>query len=161
VTDPDDFREQHLRGADFLGAFAIVERDGAILFVQNERRIDGMPVKVWDLPGGQVEPGERLAEALARELREELGITPLEPEFVFWQEGEKQSHGARSYVWRSFFFRVPRFTGRLGTGSEPLPWRFVPRAEIAALLVAPYHDSFRTWLESGGTSFSSVWEDSP
>jgi len=34
---------------------------------------------VWDLPGGHVEPGERPAAALVRELAEELGIRVREP----------------------------------------------------------------------------------
>src|SRR5262249_46794308 len=56
--------------ADFLGAYAIVERGGACLFVQNERVIGGREVLTWDLPGGRVERGELLEEALARELTE-------------------------------------------------------------------------------------------
>jgi 8-oxo-dGTP pyrophosphatase MutT (NUDIX family) len=40
---------------------------------------------VWDLPGGHVEPAESPADALARELDEELGITvepPVGPPFA-------------------------------------------------------------------------------
>ena len=51
----------------------IVEPTGSVSlsdtsFVRNERVIDGRVTRVWDLPGGQVEPGELLEETLRREL---------------------------------------------------------------------------------------------
>ena len=44
---------------------------------------------VWDLPGGHVESGESTVVALARELREELGIEALiEPTVLFRIESD-------------------------------------------------------------------------
>jgi len=37
---------------------------------------------VWDLFGGHMEPGEGQPETLVRELREELGITPLQWKYL-------------------------------------------------------------------------------
>ena len=46
----------------------VVRSDGRILLVKNSYR------GVWEYPGGQVEVGENLIEALEREIREESGI---------------------------------------------------------------------------------------
>ena len=50
----------------------IVGDDGRILITQ--RRADQALGGQWEFPGGKVEPGEAPVAALARELREELGV---------------------------------------------------------------------------------------
>ncbi len=46
--------------------------DGRVLITQ--RLADDTLGGYWEFPGGKVEPGEELRAALARELREELGV---------------------------------------------------------------------------------------
>ena len=54
-------------------AGALIREDGQILLghrTATRRHYPG----VWDLPGGHIEAGETSEEAIARELREELGV---------------------------------------------------------------------------------------
>jgi 8-oxo-dGTP diphosphatase len=50
---------------------AFIERRGRVLL--SRRRADQSFPLTWEFPGGKVEPGEDLASALVREIREELG----------------------------------------------------------------------------------------
>lgn len=51
---------------------AAIERDGRYLAARRTRPAD--VAGRWELPGGKVEPGETEEQALAREIREELGV---------------------------------------------------------------------------------------
>ena len=59
-----------------VAACALIDTDGRVLLAQ---RPEGKPMAgLWEFPGGKVEPGERPAQSLIRELNEELGITVKE-----------------------------------------------------------------------------------
>jgi 8-oxo-dGTP diphosphatase len=53
---------------------AVIERGDRRLLIGQRRRDDSSPLK-WEFPGGKVREGESAEAALARELREELGVT--------------------------------------------------------------------------------------
>jgi len=84
---------------------AVIERDGQVLIGQRKPR--GRHGLKWEFPGGKVEPGEEPRAALARELREELGIEA--------QIGEEIERYDFSYAAQPathlIFFRVTEFAG--------------------------------------------------
>lgn len=53
---------------------AVIERSDRRLLIGQRRRGDTSPLK-WEFPGGKVEERETPEDALARELKEELGAT--------------------------------------------------------------------------------------
>ncbi len=78
----------------------------------------------YTLPGGHVEPGESVVEAVIREMQEETGLTVLQPRLC----GLKQFPG-REGRYLVFLFRSDCFTGELRSSREgKMEW--VPRNQL-------------------------------
>ncbi|MDD3310616.1 (deoxy)nucleoside triphosphate pyrophosphohydrolase [Pseudodesulfovibrio sp.] len=95
----------------------IIWRDGRYLAV--ERPEGGPMAGWWEFPGGKIEPGETREQALVRELREELAVTP--EDFEFWRELE---HAYETFSVRLHFFHIRKYSGEL-TAMEKQRWAWV------------------------------------
>ncbi|VCU70053.1 CTP pyrophosphohydrolase [Pigmentiphaga humi] len=107
----------------------MLQPDGRLLLGQ---RPAGKPYAGWwELPGGKLEPGESVLQALARELHEELGIAVLES-----SRWITHVHAYSHATVRLYFCRVTRWEGQpRGLESQALQWagiRAANRPEIEA-----------------------------
>lgn len=59
-----------------VGVKALIKNDkGQYLFLRRSERMEAETEPHWDIPGGRIDPTERLEQALAREIAEETNLT--------------------------------------------------------------------------------------
>ncbi len=95
------------------------------------RRGHGPAAGEWSVPGGRVELGETLAEAVLRELAEETGLEGMCDELIGWVERIGDDH---HFVIFDFLVTVlddPEMALRAGADAAEAAW--VPIDEVAHL----------------------------
>lgn len=71
-----------MSGQKHIQVAAAIIRHGSC-FLAAQRPLDGPYGGQWEFPGGKLEAGESPQDALARELKEELNIVPLDFKHAF------------------------------------------------------------------------------
>ena len=111
-------------------AAVILKPDGSFLL---GRRPEGKPYAgYWEFPGGKIEPGETAAQALVRELHEELGIEA--DRYTPWI--------TREYIYphahvRLHFFRVSGWHGEIrDIHHDALAWKRAGNVDVEPMLPA-------------------------
>ena len=108
-----------------VGAIAVTDDDRILLIRRGHSPGKGQ----WSVPGGRVEGGETLAEAVVRELTEETGLEGVCDELVGWVERIGEDH---HYVILDFRVTVID-RGDPQAGHDAAEARWVPLEEAAEL----------------------------
>lgn len=108
--------------ATLVVAAALCDRQGLILIAQRPgtKHMGGR----WEFPGGKVGPAETEAQALLRELYEELGVQVREPQFCL-----RLTHAYPDRTVELSFWIVREFSGE-PRGLEGQQLRWVPAAQL-------------------------------
>jgi ADP-ribose pyrophosphatase YjhB (NUDIX family) len=109
-----------------LAAGAVAVEDGRLLLVQRDPAATGGGL--WAVPGGRVEPGERVREAAVRELREETGLRARCGDLVGWAE---RITGDVHYVILDFRVELLDPPGAAVAGDDAVALAWVPIGEVA------------------------------
>ncbi|MEM1618690.1 MAG: NUDIX hydrolase [Desulfurococcaceae archaeon] len=111
---------------------------GAVLLKENSvllvKRKYPPGVGKWSIPGGVVEPGERIAEAARRELKEETGLE-AEPVGILWVLNnivyDRERRVLYHYVILDVLFDSSSIRGELKPGGdvEDAAWMSIPEIQ--------------------------------
>lgn len=120
----------------------------------------------WECPGGQVEVGENLVDALVREVKEESGIDIEVGRLL------GVCSNTSTYKWYDgvtdvptkvmFDFLCKSVSGELTTSDETSDCRFVPKDQVMGMVQAPAARArFEAYLQSDGRPFYMEYSTRP
>jgi len=114
---------------------AVVVRDDCLLVI---RRGHGPGAGEWSVPGGRVEAGETLHEAVVREMWEETGLEVVVERFLGWVERLGDDH---HFVILDFVVGLLDAEATAVAGDDAAEAAWVPLHELSEIrLVAGLHE---------------------
>jgi len=120
---------------------AVVVEDDRILLLDQDT--DG--ARSWSLPGGKVEPGETIEEALEREVREETGLEVRVGDLLYVCDVVQAQVVHLTFECQ----RVGGTLGAVQSGADTRPIRAVEFVKLADLPSRGFSDRFVELAEAG------------
>lgn len=81
INGAEDINNKFPRGVEVVVSATIENKDGKILLVKSSKWFNKLT-----MPGGHIEPGEKMIEALKREIKEETGLDVESKEILSFGE---------------------------------------------------------------------------
>jgi 8-oxo-dGTP pyrophosphatase MutT (NUDIX family) len=106
----------------YHGALVIIRIEDDVLLLKSSYRQE------WNLPGGQLKPGENASSAALREIKEELGVELLQISPLKVICGEWRGRKETVHFFESRLIALPKI--RIDN-REIVDWKFVPMRELS------------------------------
>jgi len=140
---PDKRKQKYPRGIEVVGGVIIENQKGEILLTKSPKWNNK-----WVLPGGHVEPGEKIVDALVREGREETGLVLKPIDIVSWGEliGSKDFHRLAHFIYFDVYCKV--FEGKVKLQKEELSgFRWLkPEDALKLGLAESYRETLKDFI---------------
>lgn len=94
-----------------VSVYGVLKEKNSMLLSRNP----GFKNNAWCIPGGEIEKGEIISEAISREFKEETGLTVIIKRLLHVKEGFISFDGITSYQSLGIFYEVEKFEGELNT----------------------------------------------
>jgi 8-oxo-dGTP diphosphatase len=118
-----------------LSVAAVVVHDGRVLLI---RRAKAPDAGEWSIPGGAVELGESLEDALRREIREETGLDVAVGRLLeIYERVERDDAGAIQFHYVVVDYRCTLTGGELRAGDDALEAVFADPADLDRYALRP------------------------
>jgi len=120
----------------YIVVAALIEKDGRFLL---EREVIESGKEYWLIPGGKVEYGETLTEALEREIKEETNLDIEVKEFIDFQEAIHVKYNYHTVI---FFYRAAAKNEEIILEDGILEAKFFTKEEIRNLNMPDSNENF-------------------
>ena len=115
--------------------------------------------KGFTLPGGHLEPGESVVDAVIREMKEETGLTIRNPKLCGLKQFPRKAGNYADGRYLVFLFEATEFSGNL-LSSEEGRMHWIRRDELNTVnLVDDFHDLLHVMLDEGLNEFQYIVEN--
>lgn len=113
----------------------------------------------FTLPGGHIEPGESIVDAVVREMKEETGLTVLNPKLCGVKQFPIKTDGQEDGRYLVFLFEANQFEGEI-VSSEEGQMHWVKKEELKQVnLVSDFEELLEVMLDDNLSEFQYVIRD--
>jgi len=132
------------RGVEVVGSAIIENNEGQILLTQSPKWSNK-----WVMPGGHIDPGEKVSEGITREVEEEVGLKVKFIDLIAWGEliDSKDFHRPAHFIYFDVYYKLVSEKVQLDNVEIKAYKWLTPEEALKLDLAESYSDTIQKFIE--------------